>query len=286
MDRDREVVGTTVDGGVDELGVGVRERVGVVATIDGALPHHRIAQVREVRVVELDVPATGDVEGVDLGAIDRRQVGEEHLEVGVGVDVDPRPTAAEVHHRRRGDGDLRRLGGDRREVLVVGDLDVVRAPQRADHGQLRRCQVDGRRGVGAGGDVARHGDSLELFEEVEVEPSPAELAVGHRAHADRLELGDRVGDRDILGLAELGGRDRAVGTLLAGSQQGRWTQQAPDVVGAKWRVDGAHAQHDDSRAVTWSDPGPHLANARPQDDALIIEQGPGAPAQQPPHPRP
>ncbi len=100
VDRDREVVGTPADGGVDELGVGVRELVRVVATLDGALPHHRIAQVGEVRVVELDVPATGRVEGVDLGAVHRRQVGEEHLQVGVGVDVDPRPTAAEVHHRR------------------------------------------------------------------------------------------------------------------------------------------------------------------------------------------
>ena len=271
MDRDREVVGTAADGGVDELGVGVRERVGVVAALDGALPHHRIAQVGEVRVVELDVPATGGVQGVDLLAIYRRQIGEEHLEVGVGVDVDPRPTATEVHHRRRGNGDLRRLGGHRCEVLVVGDLDVVRTPQRADHRQLRRCQVDGLGGVGAGGDVARHRDPLELFEEVEVEPRPAELAVRHGSHADRFELGDRVGDRDILGLAELGGGDRAVGTLLAGGQHGRWTQQAADVVGAERRVDRAHAQHDDSRAVAGSDPGPRLANAR--RDVIRLERG-------------
>ena len=37
VDGDGEVVGTAGDGGVDQLGVGVRERVGVVATLDGAL---------------------------------------------------------------------------------------------------------------------------------------------------------------------------------------------------------------------------------------------------------
>ncbi len=132
--------------------------------------------------------------------------------------------------------------------------------------------MDGCGGVGAGGDVARHGDTVELLEEVEMEPRPAELAVGHGPHADRFELGDRVGDRDILGLTEFGGRDRAVGALLAGGEQRRRTQQAPDVVGAEGRVDRAHAQHDDSPTAGRSDPRPRLANARPD------VTGPEAPA--------
>ena len=44
---------------------------------------------------------------------------------------------------------------DRREVPEVGDLDVADVAQRPDDGQLRRRHVDGRGGVGAGGDVAR-----------------------------------------------------------------------------------------------------------------------------------
>ena len=52
-----------------------------------------------------------------------------------------------------------------------------------------------------------------------MEPRPAELAVGHGPHADRFELGDRVGDRDVLGRTELGGRDRPLGALLAGGEQ-------------------------------------------------------------------
>ena len=121
--------------------------------------------------------------------------------------------------------------------------------------------MDGLGGVGAGGDVAGHGDALELFEEVEVEPGPAELTVGDGPHADRLELGDRVGDRDVLDIAQLGGRDLVGRALLAGGQH-RWrAEQAADVVGAEGRVDRAHAKHDDSRTVGWSDPGPRLANA-------------------------
>ena len=95
--------------GVDQLGVGVRQRVGIVAALDGAGAHHRIAQVGEVGVVELDVAAAGGVEGVDLGAVARGEIGEELVEVGVGVDVDRRPPAAEVDHRRRRDRHLRRL---------------------------------------------------------------------------------------------------------------------------------------------------------------------------------
>ena len=73
--------------------------------------------------------------------------------------------------------------------------------------------MDGLGGVGAGGDVARDGDSVEVFEEVEVEPGPPELAVGDGPHADRLELGDRIRDRHVLDPAQLGSRDLVVGAI-------------------------------------------------------------------------
>ncbi len=108
VDTDGEVVGPAFEGGVDERRVGSRQFVGIVAPLDGALAHDRVAQVGEIRVVELDVAATGRVQGGDLGAIDLGEVVEELVHVGVRLDVDPGSAAAEVHHRRRGDGHLGR----------------------------------------------------------------------------------------------------------------------------------------------------------------------------------
>ena len=97
---DDEVVGTAGDDVVDQLGVGVGEGVGIVAPLGGTGAHHRVAEVGEVGVVELHVATAGRVEGVELGAVARGEIGEELLEVGIGIEVDRRPAAAEVDHRR------------------------------------------------------------------------------------------------------------------------------------------------------------------------------------------
>ena len=68
--------------------------------LHGPLAHHRVAQVGEVRVVELDVAAPGLVQGGDLGLVAGGQVGEELLHVGIGVDVDGGPSTPEVHGGR------------------------------------------------------------------------------------------------------------------------------------------------------------------------------------------
>ena len=75
--------------------------------------------------------------------------------------------------------------------------------QRPDDGEAGRRHVDGVGGIGAGGDVAGDGDAVELLEEVEVEPRPAELAVGDAAHPERLDLADGSGDRLVLHGAQL-----------------------------------------------------------------------------------
>ena len=189
---------------VDQRGVRPRQHVRVVAAVDRTLAHDRIAEVGEVGVVELQVPAAGGVEGGDLVPIARRQVGEELVQVRVGLDVDGRSPAAEVDHRRRRDADLWRRRGHRREVLEVGDLDRTGVAQRTRHRQLRRRHVHGVGGVGARRDVAGDGHAVELLEEVEVEPGAAELTVGDRPHPGVLELAHGIGDRRILDGAQLG----------------------------------------------------------------------------------
>ena len=81
------------------------------------------------------------------------------------------------------------------------------------------------------------GDAVELLQEVEVEPGAAELTIGNRLHAGRLQLADGVGDRGVLDFAQFGGADLTVGAPLPGSVHLQRAQQAPDVVGAERRVD-------------------------------------------------
>ena len=242
VDADREVVGAAADGGVDQLGVGVRQGVGIVAALDRAGAHHRIAEVREVGVVELEVAAAGGVQGVDLGPVAGGEIGEEPLEVGIGVEVDRRPPTAEVDHRRRRDRHLRRLRDDRLQVAEVVDLDVADVAQRPDDGEAGRRHVDGVGGIGAGGDVAGDGDAAELFEEVEVEPRPAVLAVRDAAHPQRLDLTDGGGDRLVLHGAQLVGGDRPGGPLGAGAVDDVGAQQAADLLGAERRLQGTHGR--------------------------------------------
>jgi hypothetical protein len=63
----------------------------------------------------------------------------------------------------------------------------------------------------------------------------AELAVGGRTEADALLHRDGVADRCVLDGAQLVGVDLTAREALAGSQQGRRAQQAPDVIGPEGR---------------------------------------------------
>ena len=89
----------------------------------------------------------------------------------------------------------------------VGDLDVAHVAQRPDHRQLGRRHVDRRRPSRSWTRCCPVTvDAVELLEEVEVEPGPAELAVGDAAHAERLEPRDGGGDGLVLHGSQLGRR--------------------------------------------------------------------------------
>ena len=72
---------------IDQRRILPRQRVHVLPAARGGRAHVGVAQVGEVRVVELDVAAAGFVERVDLLPVDGGEVGEEDVQVGVGVDV-------------------------------------------------------------------------------------------------------------------------------------------------------------------------------------------------------
>ena len=98
------------------------------------------------------------------------EIFEERVHRRVGVNVDRRPTAAEVHHRGRGDSDLDdsvhgaglvELSADK---LIVGDLDRLGPLQLARHAQRGRLGIANR-----ALEVARDADAADVLEEIEVE---------------------------------------------------------------------------------------------------------------------
>ena len=85
---DRHAFGAVGDRGIDELCVAARQLIGIVAALLGAFAQLRIAQVREVRIVELNVGAARFAERFELVPIARRDVGVERLEIGIRVLAD------------------------------------------------------------------------------------------------------------------------------------------------------------------------------------------------------
>ena len=111
--------------------------------------------------------------------------------------------------------------------------------------------MHGRRRVRTGSDVAGDGDTVELLQEVEVEPRPPELAIGDGAHAEPFDAANGVGDRRVFDLAQLGCGDLIIGALRPSLVHRVRTQQAADLVGAERRV---HLGHD------WTSTSPRVAH--------------------------
>lgn len=241
VDPDGHVLGPLGDGGVDERGILPREDVGVAVPLLGLGAHLGVAEVGEVRVVELHEAAPGGVEVGELLLEDAREVVEEGLQRGIGRLVDGVAAVAEVDHCGRGDADLgRRGGGDevRLKKAEVVDLDGRRVPDLVDD--------DEARGHGAAdADVGGlHGaallDAREVLQEVHVEPPSPELAVRHGAEADGLLLLHHVRDVLVFQLPQLRRRDLARFCLVASGQEGGGPQEGADLVGA---VDAGGERH-------------------------------------------
>ena len=76
-------------------------------------------------------------------------------------------------------------------------------------------------------------DPTEAFEEVEMPPRPAILAVGDELHADVFLLLDQLLDLGVFDLLQVGDADLALLALGAGLLQRLGAQEAADLVGAK-----------------------------------------------------
>jgi len=77
-------------------------------------------------------------------------------------------------------------------------------------------------------------DAIESPEEIEMPPGAAEFAIGDRLQPTVFLLLDDVFDFAVLDFLELRGQNLALSALLACFFQRSRTQQAADMVGAKW----------------------------------------------------
>lgn len=73
---------------INELGVLSWERIEVFATAGSCLSHLEIAQISEVRIVELHKLAARRAECCNFLAVAEREVIKEVVQVGVGLNVD------------------------------------------------------------------------------------------------------------------------------------------------------------------------------------------------------
>ena len=100
MNADRHAGRSLRNGGVDKARIASRQFVGIVAAQPRTFAHFRITKVGEIGIVELEVAAARGTECCNLRTIRRRDIGEEHIEVGIGLAADRCASAAEMQHSR------------------------------------------------------------------------------------------------------------------------------------------------------------------------------------------
>ena len=203
---------TVADGLIDQRRIGRRQFVRILAPVDGALAHFLIAEIGQIGVVELDVAAAGFGQERQFLAIQLGKVGEEPVEIGIGVLVDGVAAAPEMGHGRRRQGDLHRMIGERGGELVIFHLDAALGQRHpADH----PGHEGGRLGFILGfmllvlvGDrhrpleIPRGVDVDDLLDEVDVEAGAPELAVGDGRQTHILLHLDRFPDAGVFVFAQ------------------------------------------------------------------------------------
>ena len=170
----------------------------------GAVAQHGaprgIVEKRETGIVELQIGAAERGEAFDLLAVDRGEIGVEHLPVGIDVAVDA-AAGRIMHHRRRGNGELRhRLGRDGSEEREILGEDRVVEPHALADPIGHEFEIE-RAGCGAERYLHRIGQLLDAADrvfEIHEPVDAAELAVGHRLKPDVLLAAHDLADRFVL----------------------------------------------------------------------------------------
>src|SRR5690606_30465105 len=185
VNADGHVVRPAGDRIVDQPRVRARQRVDVLAALARAFAHLLVAEVREIRVVDLQVAASGRGEIRDLLSEHARDVREKLVHLGIHVRIDRSPSAAEVQHRGRRNRLPRRARRERLQEAEILHLDAA-------FGTIQLPGDDGDEGclvvtrlVAARRKQLLELDALEAVEEVAVERLASILAVGDRLESER-----------------------------------------------------------------------------------------------------
>jgi hypothetical protein len=153
----------------------------------------RVAQESERDIVELDVRGAERAQLRELGPVDRRDIGEELAEVGVGAIGDPLTPAQEVLRRRARQRDLRRPARELPDEaeLVGGDAAVTDEAAGHDRRPVPQLLTAGapKRSLGV-----HLGEPAYRLPEVSEEDAAPVLAVGDDLEADFLLQSHRVPD--------------------------------------------------------------------------------------------
>ena len=207
------------------------------------------AQIGPHRVVELQVAAAGVVERLDGLAVELGEVVEVGAHVGIGRLADGLAPAAEVHHRRRGDGHLRRdlgVGLQELEVLehgmVGGKVELARDLQALGLGLRRRgtgCRGRARRARSP----SRCQKKSKCHQERRNSPSVASCRPTSSC------LPDDLPDLLVLDRLQLGGVICALLALGARVLERRGAQQAADHVGTEGRRGRRHGVYSSCSTV-------------------------------------
>ena len=233
---------------VDQVAVDLAELLGVVAAVAHLLAILLVAQHRDEHLVELEVAAARVRERAHGLAVRLSDVVEEAVEVRIGRLVDRRRRRAAVDRGRRRNRDLRRDLGVIGDELVVLDHRMAGEADLAGDLHALGARLHRREGDAFAHHVAL--DAVEAPEEIEMPPRAAELAVGDGLQADVFLALDDALDLAVFDRLQVGGRDLALGALLARLAQRGGAQQAADMIGAERRLGALHVLPHTSSAIS------------------------------------
>src|SRR5262249_21368215 len=211
MHAHRHVPRPILDRGIEELGVGPRQRSRVLADIGDLLAQLRIAEIGEIDLVDLQITAAGRGEGAGFVAVDTGKIVVEGVDVGIGLGIDRAPGASEMTNSWRRERDLRRRPRDRREKFEIVDEDSRAVGPRELAGDLH-----GRRAVQAiafgrmktHGELGRDHPHVAKFQhEIPVPGVAVVFAVGDELEPELLLQSYHVTNCGMLDTLELGIRN-------------------------------------------------------------------------------
>ena len=238
MGGDGHVGGLGFERGVDHARVDSLELIDVRHALARFAQLLLRAKIGPHCVVELQIAATGVVERLHRLLVGIAEIVEEAVEIGIDALLDAVLGEAEMQHRRRRDGHLRRdlgVGFEKLEVRqhrMVGKADLAHDAQPLRLG-LHAVELDALLGL-------VNLDAVEHPEKVEVPPGAAELAVGRKLKAELLLPLDDLLDLAVLDRLELDGGEGALFALGPRFLERRRAQEAADMVGTKRRFGSLH----------------------------------------------